>query len=125
MTSNRPYLLRALNEWILDNQMTPYVLVDADTEVGEIPTQFIKDGQIVLNISPAAVRGLIIDKEFIAFTGRFGGAPYDVRVPIDKVLAIYAKESNEGMIFPAVETDRETAGHTIKSEKQSHLKVVK
>lgn len=99
MSSSRPYIVRALYEWILDNDCTPYVLVNAD-EVGvDVPRQFIKDGQIVLNISPAAVVDLVVDNDSIHFNGRFGGVPVDVFVPMTAVIGIYARENGQGMVF--------------------------
>ncbi|OZG71998.1 ClpXP protease specificity-enhancing factor [Hahella sp. CCB-MM4] len=99
MKSSRPYLLRALNEWILDSQLTPYVVVDASLPAVDVPRDFVSNGQIVLNISPHAVRGLSIDNEYLEFSARFGGVPRQVTVPIVSVLAIYAKENGQGMVF--------------------------
>lgn len=100
MTSNRPYLLRALYEWILDNEMTPHLLVDATPPNAVVPAQFVQDGKIVLNISPTAVRGLVLGNEHISFNARFSGATMDVMVPADAVLGIYARENGRGMLFP-------------------------
>ncbi len=99
MTTHRPYLVRALNEWILDNECTPYILVNAFEKGVEVPQNFVKDGQIVLNISPIAVQGLMITNQGIEFNGRFGGIPTRVYVPTAAVLGIYAKENGQGMIF--------------------------
>jgi stringent starvation protein B len=99
MTSNRPYIMRALYEWILDNECTPYVLVNAGETGVEVPQQYVKDGQIVLNISPAAVLDLVIDKDAMHFNGRFGGVPVEVYVPMSGVLGIYARENGQGMVF--------------------------
>jgi stringent starvation protein B len=99
MTSHRPYLVRALNEWILDNDCTPYILVNAFEPGVLVPQNFVKDGQIVLNISPIAVQGLLISNEGIEFNGRFGGIPTRVYVPTSAILGIYAKENGQGMIF--------------------------
>lgn len=99
MTTHRPYLVRALNEWILDNNCTPYILVNAFEKGVEVPERYIKDGQIVLNISPIAVQGLVIRNEGIEFNGRFGGIPTHVYVPTAAILGIYAKENGQGMIF--------------------------
>jgi len=100
MTSNRPYMVRALFEWILDNRMTPYLLVDAAHPDALVPADFIQDGKIVLNISPTAVRALVLGNERITFDARFGGAPMDVVVPSGAVLGIYARENGRGMLFP-------------------------
>lgn len=103
MTPNKPYLLRALNEWILDNGMTPHVLVDATVPGTFVPPAQISDGRIVLNVSPQAVRDLVLDNETLAFHARFGGKPFEVRVPVAAVLAVYAKETGKGMVFPREE----------------------
>ncbi|HEY5679706.1 MAG TPA: ClpXP protease specificity-enhancing factor [Pseudomonadales bacterium] len=97
--AKRPYLLRALYDWLVDSSLTPYVLVSAEDEAAMVPADYVNDGKIVLNISPSAVRGLVIDDAGLSFDGRFGGAPYPVSAPISSVLAIYAKETGEGMIF--------------------------
>jgi stringent starvation protein B len=97
--AKRPYLLRALYDWLVDSSLTPYVLVSAEDETAMVPADYVNDGKIVLNISPSAVRGLVIDDAGLSFDGRFGGAPYPVSAPISSVLAIYAKETGEGMIF--------------------------
>ncbi len=99
MTSSRPYLARALYEWILDNGLTPYLLVDATVPGTVVPQDFVQDGKIVLNISPSAVRGLDIGNEAVTFNARFRGVPQDVYVPVSAVLAIYARENGHGMVF--------------------------
>lgn len=99
MSSSRPYLIRALYEWIVDNDMTPYIVVDAAAEGLVVPAQYIQDGQIVLNISPRAVDKLQLTNTHIAFSARFGGAALNVSVPPKAVLAIYARENGEGMMF--------------------------
>ena len=92
MTSSRPYIMRALYEWIVDNDCTPYVLVDASSEDVMVPQQFVKDDQIVLNISPGAVMDLNISNEAVVFNGRFGGVATDVFVPISAVVGIRPRE---------------------------------
>ncbi|MEM6580318.1 MAG: ClpXP protease specificity-enhancing factor [Pseudomonadota bacterium] len=99
MTPSRPYIMRALYEWIVDNDCTPYVLVDADVSDVMVPQQFVKDGQIVLNISPGAVMDLNITNDAMAFNGRFGGVATDIYVPIAAVVGIYARENGQGMVF--------------------------
>jgi len=99
MTSSRPYMVRALYEWIIDNDMTPYLLVDAGVTGVQVPQQFIEDGKIVLNISPSATEGLIIGNQLIEFSARFSGAEQIVSVPTDSVMAIYARENGQGMLF--------------------------
>lgn len=100
MTPNRPYLVRALYEWILDNELTPHLLVDATRPGAVVPSQFVQDGKIVLNIGPSAVRGLVLGNERISFNARFGGVAMDVSVPADAVMGIYARENGRGMLFP-------------------------
>lgn len=100
MTSNRPYLLRALYEWINDNAMTPYILVDAGHPGVQVPQQAIKDGRVVLNIAARAVSQISLGDAEIGFLARFGGVSQHVRVPVGAVLAIYAQESGQGMTMP-------------------------
>lgn len=99
MTSSRPYLVRALNDWILANDCTPYILVNALNKGVKVPQEYVKDGQIILNISPAAVQSLVINDEAIGFHGRFAGVPQHVFVPMRAVMGIYSKENGQGMIF--------------------------
>ena len=100
MGSNRPYLLRALNEWINDNGMTPYLLVDATRDDVQVPPSTVKDGKVVLNIAPRAVAHLAIDNHEVRFMARFGGVSQSVLVPVGAVLAIYAQETGQGMMLP-------------------------
>ncbi|MEA3275683.1 MAG: ClpXP protease specificity-enhancing factor [Pseudomonadota bacterium] len=111
MTPNRPYLVRALYEWILDNQMTPHLLVDAAHRGAVVPERFVQDGKIVLNLSPTAVRGLVLGNERISFNARFGGAAMDVAVPAEAVIGIYARENGRGMLFPDEEPQTTEDGH--------------
>lgn len=98
-TSTRPYLVRALYEWCTDNGLTPYVAVLVDDRV-QVPREFVQNGEIVLNISFDATSGLKLGNEFIEFKARFGGVPRDILVPMDRVIAIYARENGQGMAFP-------------------------
>lgn len=134
MTSNKPYLIRALNEWIIDNQMTPFLLVDATIEGVEVPQQHIRDGKIILNISPGAVQEIAIKDEWIYFSARFSGQASIINVPINAVLAIYAKENGRGMMFAGDEslaednTKLEEKGSGSKEQegrKKPALKIVK
>lgn len=95
----RPYLLRALYEWLLDSELTPYLLVSAEGEGLSVPQEYIADGRIVLNISPNAVRNLDIGPDAVSFDGRFAGKSFAVYLPLFAVTAIYAKETGEGMLF--------------------------
>ena len=99
MTSSRPYLIRAMYQWIVDNGLTPYILVDASVEDMQIPREYVENGKIVLNIAPMAVRSLTLGNEHVEFNARFGGEPMDVFVPVSAVLAAYARENGKGMMF--------------------------
>lgn len=99
MTSSRPYLLQALLDWITDNQLTPHIIVDANYPETSIPRQFVENGKIVLNISPFAVRDFFLDKEKVSFSARFSGSPMNIYIPIPAILAIYARENGQGMVF--------------------------
>jgi stringent starvation protein B len=103
MTSNQPYLLRAFYEWIVDNDMTPYVVVDATNELVEVPQEFVKDGQIVLNVSPSACVGFNLDVNGLSFQARFGGQPRRLSMPCEAVIAIYARENGAGTVFATEE----------------------
>ena len=98
-SSTRPYLIRALYEWCVDNALTPYVAVKADDTV-QVPREYVKDGEIVLNVSADATSSLSLGNEFIEFKARFGGVAREIIVPIDRVMAIYARENGQGMAFP-------------------------
>lgn len=100
-TSTRPYLIRALYEWCTDNGLTPYVAVRVDESV-QVPREYVKNGEIVLNVSMDATSSLKLGNEYIEFKARFAGTARDIMVPIDQVLAIYARETGQGMSFPAV-----------------------
>lgn len=134
MTSSRPYMIRALYEWIVDNGCTPYILVDAQAPGVEVPQQHVnKEGQIVLNINPTAVKDLFIGLEQINFNARFGGIPTDLLIPCPAVLGIYARENGQGMVFepePNPEPpkpDPESGKKSTQKEgpKRPNLKVVK
>ncbi len=99
MKSRRPYLLRAMHEWICDSQCTPHVVVDAGVKGVEVPRQYVQDGKIVLNVSWTATAQLQLGNEELSFNGRFGGTSMHVRVPLAAVLAIYARETGQGMVF--------------------------
>lgn len=124
----RPYLLRAMYEWITDNGETPHVVVDATAEGVNVPQSYVRDGKIVLNISPAATQRLAIGNEIVEFEARFGGQPFAVRVPAGSVLGIYARETGAGMIFtdndgePPEDGDDDGAPPP---KGRPHLKVVK
>lgn len=100
----RPYLLRAMHEWMIDNGLTPHIVVDATRGDLVAPSGFAKDGKLVLNVSYDATRGLELGNERVRFEARFGGVPQRVDIPVDAVLGIYARESGRGMLFPAEDT---------------------
>lgn len=102
-SSTRPYLIRALYEWCTDNGFTPFIAVLVDETV-RVPNEFVKDGEIVLNISFDATSSLNLGNDIIEFKGRFGGVARDIYVPVDRVLAIYARENGQGMAFPMLAT---------------------
>lgn len=99
MTPSRSYLLSALHQWITDNELTPYLAVDARVQGVMVPEQFTLDDQLVLNVSYSAVQQLTIDQQGVSFNARFGGVPMNVFIPVAAVLAIYAKENGQGMGF--------------------------
>lgn len=99
MTSSRPYLIRAIHEWIIDNGMTPHIVVNAEADGVCVPPEYVKEGQISLNISSSAVHGYSMDNDWILFDARFGGKSFHVSVPVAAVLAIFARENGAGMSF--------------------------
>jgi stringent starvation protein B len=97
--SRRPYLLRAMLDWIVDCGYTPHLIVDATPEVVRVPRQFVKEGRIVLNISASATQAFQIGAAAVEFSARFGGISHAIRVPVEYVLGIYARETGQGMVF--------------------------
>ena len=93
MTPSRPYLVRAMYEWLVDNNATPYIVIDAMNTYSRVPQQHVKDGKIVLNVAPHAVKDLLIGNEGLSFSARFGGLPTNVSAPMVAILAIYAREN--------------------------------
>ena len=110
-TSTRPYLIRALYEWCSDNGFTPYVAVSVDETV-QVPREYVKDNEIVLNIGLDATSSLTLGNEYIEFKARFGGKPRDIMVPIHRVMAIYARENGQGMAFPVSDEESVSANLT-------------
>ncbi|WP_460859717.1 ClpXP protease specificity-enhancing factor [Rheinheimera gaetbuli] len=137
MTANRPYLLRAFYEWIVDNNGTPYLVVDATFPAVKVPLQFVQNGQIVLNINPSAVGNLQLGNDAVTFNARFGGQPFALYIPVQAVLAIYARENGAGTVFTLEEEeddaelyaealdDEPEPPQPAKTKKSSHLKIVK
>lgn len=102
MTSSKPYMIRALYEWIVDNNCTPHIVVDAHSDGVMVPQEYVnKNGEIVLNIAPGAVQDLNIESEAVVFSARFGGVSHDIYAPSSAVLGIYARENGRGMMFEA------------------------
>lgn len=120
MTSMQPYLLRAFYDWIVDNGLTPYMLVNAEYEDVAVPQQYVENGQIILNLSPTAVQNLILDNDLVSFSARFSGQPFSVYVPIEATLGIYAKENGKGMFFQDESPEKEPEKPT-----KSNFKLVK
>lgn len=134
MTSNRPYLIRSIYQWIVDNRLTPYVLVDVKKGNVSVPYQYVENGRIVLNVSPAAVRDLNLSNEAVEFVARFNGQAMNVYIPSNAVLAIYARENGHGMVFnelqslgdPVAEPLADDHANPPQSKREHpHLKIVK
>ena len=130
-TSNKPYLLRAIYDWVVDNDATPHIVIFADNPEVIVPRQFVENGKIILNISPAAAQNLLIDNDGLSFSARFGGKPFNIYSPIGAVLALYASENHEGMSFElepfddTPPTDPDEPKKVKKTSKRPSLKVVK
>lgn len=140
MIPTRPYFLRAFYEWILDNSLTPYILVNATSDFVQVPQSFVKDGEIVLDLSPLAIIDLVMDNDFVSFSAKFEGEEQSIYIPMIALIGIYAKENGQGMMFPeepsynteALSSDLEaqTPSEEKNSQQQptkkmTHLKVVK
>ena len=130
--SKRPYLIRAMHEWMGDNGHTPHIVIDASVDSVSVPSEHVRDGKIILNISQSAAHNLKLTNHAVSFRARFSGVPFDVWVPIASVLGIYAKETGQGMIFshgveqpeppnPPPPEDKEAPAPS----SRSHLKLVK
>jgi len=117
-SSTRPYLIRALYEWCTDNGLTPFIAVLVDDTV-RVPNEYVKDGEIVLNISFDATSSLNMGNEFIEFKGRFGGVARDILVPVDRVVAIYARENGQGMAFPMLASSASASEEDLPAENKS------
>jgi stringent starvation protein B len=134
--SRRPYLLRAMHEWITDCQHTPHIVVDATLANVEVPRQYVQGGRIILNVSHSATSGLRLANDVVSFRARFGSATYNVSVPVAAVLGIYARETGQGMIFSEADspppnppqppsTGSDTSGSSDTKRPKPRLKVVK
>src|SRR3990167_1001697 len=125
MTSNRPYLIRAMYDWIVDNDLTPYVLVTVEHGGVDVPTEYIKEGKIVFNISPISCRGLHLGNDRIVFTARFAGSALQVMFVPEAVLSIYAMENGQGMEFPEEQGQFELPTVSSKTRTKPVLSLVK
>ena len=137
MTSSRPYIVRAMYQWITDNGMTPHLLVDVSIDGVQVPTEHVQNGKIILNIAPMAIGSLVLGDDEITFSARFSGQSMSLFIPVDAVLAVYAKENGQGMMFTeddgAVSSDDDSdhdpddpgSGPDAKKAKRPSLRVVK
>lgn len=130
MTSSRPYLIRAIFEWIVDNDLTPHVLVNVDGPDVIVPMNFVEDDKIVLNLSPSAVQNLELGQTMITFSARFSGKSMQVMIPVENAAALYARENGQGMVFtnehdPSNDNDSKGKGKAEKKSGRPNLKVVK
>ena len=123
MTPKRPYLLKAFYTWLLDNQETPYISVDAEGDIGSVPESAVKDGIVVLNVSPIAVESLDIDMDAMSFYCRFNGVRTSINLPIRSILAIYGKESGQGIEFDKLEYPENTKS-VAKEKSKTELRLV-
>lgn len=132
-SSKRPYLIRAMHEWMSDNGHTPHVVVDAAFDGVVVPVEHVNDGKIILNISHSAAHGLSLNNDFVGFRARFSGRPFDVQVPVKSVLGIYARETGQGMIFspggdqhpPPTGGNDDSSADKPPQKRGAHLKLIK
>jgi stringent starvation protein B len=124
MTSLKPYLIRSVYEWIVDNDLTPHLLVNAEINKGNLPTNYIEDGKIILNMRPQAIAALSLGNEFIEFNAKFSGKPMQIAASVNAVMAIYAKENGKGLVFDQENNDNEPPPEQTPPNKPS-LRVVK
>ena len=131
VTPKRPYLIRAMHEWMTDNGHTPHIVVDTSFDGVTVPREHVKDGKIILNISESAAHNLKLTNDAVSFRARFGGVPFDVWAPVRSVLGIYARETGQGMIFShdsenSDEPETDVPSEDIESTRaRSHLRVIK
>lgn len=131
MISTKPYLIRAIRDWARDNNLTPQILVDAAADGVRVPQSYVSDGQIVLNIADQAVEMMEMSNEYLSFAARFNGSPHEIDVPIESVLAIFARENGQGIFFKDPDGSPDPGHGDDKTEREQekparpHLKVVK
>lgn len=125
MTPLKPYLIRSVYEWIVDNDLTPHLLVNANNNKGTLPIDYIEDGKIVLNIRPQAIQGLSLGNEAIEFNARFSGKPMQIAASVNAVMAIYAKENGKGLVFDQENNDGDETPPEQQPPNKPSLRVVK
>jgi len=126
MTSSRPYLIRAIHEWISDNGLTPQLVIDAEIDGVIVPRNYVVDNRIVLNVAERAVKDLVLGDVLVQFSARFSGSPFEVNIPTRAILAVYAAENGVGMAFQEEENDPDPPSEVPRpTADRSHLKVVK
>jgi len=125
MKDLKPYLIKAINEWVNDNALTPYLMVDAEVPNTIVPTDFIAEGKIILNLRPSAINNLTIGNDNLSFDASFNGQSMTVFVPINAVIGIYAKENGKGMFFDPSEDNDNKPQEPKPAKKTSPLRVVK
>ncbi|MDZ7842250.1 MAG: ClpXP protease specificity-enhancing factor [Gammaproteobacteria bacterium] len=131
MISTKPYLIRAIRDWARDNNLTPQILVDASADGVRVPQSYVADGQIVLNIADQAVEMMEMGNDFLSFAARFNGSPHEIDVPIESVLAIFARENGQGIFFKDPDGSPDPGGNEDKADKEQdkpakpNLKLVK
>lgn len=132
-TQQRPYLLRAMHEWMTDNALTPHIVIDVNEAQADLPMEHVKDGKLVINVSYSATQNLLIDNECASFAARFGGVSRQLSIPIMAIVGIYARESGQGMIFSSesaprdavVEDGKADSGNVKPATGRPTLKVIK
>lgn len=125
MTSLKPYLIRSIHEWLLDNELTPYLLVDASHPDAIIPKDYVDNGMIALNLRPAAIQGLELGNKDVQFSTCFSGKPMQITAPIAAILSIYAKENGEGMNFEPEDYPEKETLEVEKKPSKPHLSIIK
>ena len=126
MTSSRPYFIRAIYDWLVDNGLTPHLLVNAEARGVQVPSQYVDKGQVVLNISPSAIQNMVLGDDAMRFSARFSGVATSLYIPIAAVQAIYARENGRGMVFGEEdEAPPPTPDPTPDSDKKPALRIVK
>jgi stringent starvation protein B len=125
MTPLKPYLIRSVYEWIVDNDLTPHLLVNAESNKGNLPVNYIEDGKIILNMRPQAIDALSLGNEFIEFNAKFSGKPMEIVASINAVMAIYAKENGKGLVFDLENNDGDETPPEQPAPSKPTLRVVK